>query len=161
LLTALAKPDTEPSRQRAFGGFFPRAAHQPHEIRSSEPKTYAACAWRRRHVAGSLSPRLPTVAEKVIAVSGQHAMAVAMMSCLPMIPSDGLQHPRQAQAQGISRAEPLASLIRRWLQAGVLEDGKVYPSEEGTSQGGSISVLLSNLYPSRGSILQLVKRDSH
>jgi len=88
-------------------------------------------------------------------------MAVAMMSCLPMIPSDGLQHPRQAQAQGISRAEPLASLIRRWLQAGVLEDGKVYPSEEGTSQGGSISVLLSNLYPSRGSILQLVKRDSH
>jgi hypothetical protein len=26
-----------------------------------------------------------------------------------MIPSDGLQHPRHAQAQGISRAEPLAS----------------------------------------------------
>ena len=32
------------------------------------------------------------------------------------------------------------------LSAGVLEDGKVYPSEEGTPQGGSISVLLSNLY---------------
>ena len=40
----------------------------------------------------------------------------------------------------------LISLIRRWLKAGVLEDGKVYPSEEGTPQGGSISVLLSNLY---------------
>lgn len=40
----------------------------------------------------------------------------------------------------------LISLIRRWLKAGVLENGKVYPSEEGTPQGGSISVLLSNLY---------------
>src|SRR6201989_2798289 len=40
----------------------------------------------------------------------------------------------------------LISLIRRWLKAGVLEDGKVYPNEEGTPQGGSISVLLSNVY---------------
>src|SRR6202049_790526 len=40
----------------------------------------------------------------------------------------------------------LISLIRRWLKAGVLEDGEVHPSEEGTPQGGSISVLLSNLY---------------
>jgi RNA-directed DNA polymerase len=40
----------------------------------------------------------------------------------------------------------LISLIRRWLKAGVLEGGALYPSEEGTPQGGSISVLLSNLY---------------
>jgi group II intron reverse transcriptase/maturase len=40
----------------------------------------------------------------------------------------------------------LISLIRRWLKAGVIEDGAVHPSEEGTPQGGSISVLLSNLY---------------
>jgi RNA-directed DNA polymerase len=40
----------------------------------------------------------------------------------------------------------LISLIRRWLKAGVLEDGEVRPNEEGTPQGGSISVLLSNLY---------------
>src|ERR1700693_899985 len=40
----------------------------------------------------------------------------------------------------------LISLIRRWLKAGVLEDGAVHPNEEGTPQGGSISVLLSNLY---------------
>ena len=38
------------------------------------------------------------------------------------------------------------SLIRRWLKAGVLEDGEIHPNEEGTPQGGSISVLLSNLY---------------
>ena len=40
----------------------------------------------------------------------------------------------------------LISLIRRWLKAGVLENGEVHPSEEGTPQGGSISVLLSNVY---------------
>jgi len=40
----------------------------------------------------------------------------------------------------------ILSLIRRWLKAGVLEDGEVQPTEEGTPQGGSISVLLSNVY---------------
>ncbi|MFX1700306.1 reverse transcriptase domain-containing protein [Paraburkholderia sp. A1RO-1] len=40
----------------------------------------------------------------------------------------------------------LISLIRRWLKAGILEDGKVHQNEEGTPQGGSISVLLSNVY---------------
>lgn len=40
----------------------------------------------------------------------------------------------------------IISLIRRWLKAGVLEEGEVHPTEEGTPQGGSISVLLSNLY---------------
>ncbi len=40
----------------------------------------------------------------------------------------------------------LISLIRRWLKAGILEEGEISPNEEGTPQGGSISVLLSNLY---------------
>ena len=40
----------------------------------------------------------------------------------------------------------LINLIRRWLKAGVLENGEIHPSEMGTPQGGSISVLLSNLY---------------
>ena len=40
----------------------------------------------------------------------------------------------------------IISLIRRWLKAGVLEDGRLQESTEGTPQGGSISVLLSNLY---------------
>src|SRR6478672_2056275 len=38
-----------------------------------------------------------------------------------MIASDGLQHPRHAQAQGISRAEPLASQL--WSSFSVLEKG--------------------------------------
>src|SRR6202166_4925987 len=40
----------------------------------------------------------------------------------------------------------LISLIRRWLKAGVFENGEVHPSEEGAPQGGSISVTLSNVY---------------
>jgi RNA-directed DNA polymerase len=40
----------------------------------------------------------------------------------------------------------LISLIRRWLKANVLEDEESRPNEQGTPQGGSISVLLSNLY---------------
>ena len=32
---ALAKPDTEPSRRRAFGGLFPRAAQQPGQSKRS------------------------------------------------------------------------------------------------------------------------------
>ncbi len=40
----------------------------------------------------------------------------------------------------------IISLIRRWLKAGILEEGELRPSQEGTPQGGSISVLLSNLY---------------
>jgi len=36
--------------------------------------------------------------------------------------------------------------IRKWLKAGVMEDGKCSKPEEGTPQGGSISPLLSNIY---------------
>jgi RNA-directed DNA polymerase len=37
-------------------------------------------------------------------------------------------------------------LIRKWLNAGVLEDGKRIQVEEGTPQGGSASPLLANVY---------------
>src|SRR2546423_1593351 len=37
-------------------------------------------------------------------------------------------------------------LIRKWLNAGVLEEGQWSCSEEGTPQGGSASPLLANLY---------------
>jgi group II intron reverse transcriptase/maturase len=40
----------------------------------------------------------------------------------------------------------ILSLISKWLKAGVMEDGVYEESEVGTPQGGSISVLLSNLY---------------
>jgi RNA-directed DNA polymerase len=37
-------------------------------------------------------------------------------------------------------------LIRKWLKAGVLEDGAVTVSEQGTGQGAVISPLLANIY---------------
>jgi RNA-directed DNA polymerase len=37
-------------------------------------------------------------------------------------------------------------LIQKWLNAGVLEDGKRTRTEEGTPQGGSASPLLANIY---------------
>ena len=40
----------------------------------------------------------------------------------------------------------ILSLIKKWLKAGVMEGGAYEESEVGTPQGGSISVLLSNLY---------------
>ncbi len=36
--------------------------------------------------------------------------------------------------------------VRKWLKAGVLEDGTVTRAEEGTPQGGSISPLLANIF---------------
>ncbi len=36
--------------------------------------------------------------------------------------------------------------IRKWLNAGVMEDEKWYKTDEGTPQGGSISPLLANIY---------------
>jgi group II intron reverse transcriptase/maturase len=37
-------------------------------------------------------------------------------------------------------------LLRQWLEAGVMEDGTVHRTSEGTPQGGVISPLLANIY---------------
>ncbi|KOP78686.1 DNA polymerase [Lysinibacillus sp. FJAT-14745] len=41
--------------------------------------------------------------------------------------------------------KPLLKLIRRYLQSGVMINGVVYDTEEGTPQGGPLSPLLSNI----------------
>jgi retron-type reverse transcriptase len=40
----------------------------------------------------------------------------------------------------------LHRLIGKWLNAGVMEEGRVYRPEAGTPQGGVISPLLANIY---------------
>lgn len=42
--------------------------------------------------------------------------------------------------------ERVINLIRKFLRSGVLADGLVSPTEEGTPQGGNLSPLLSNIY---------------
>jgi len=42
--------------------------------------------------------------------------------------------------------ERVIRLIRKWLKAGVMEDGQWYASERGTPQGSVISPLLANVY---------------
>lgn len=37
-------------------------------------------------------------------------------------------------------------LCRQWLRAGIIENGKYYPTEKGSPQGGVISPLLANIY---------------
>ena len=40
----------------------------------------------------------------------------------------------------------IVRLIRKWLEAGVMEDGQWFETEEGTPQGAVISPILANLY---------------
>lgn len=40
----------------------------------------------------------------------------------------------------------IVRLIRKWLKAGVLEDGRIEVPEQGTGQGAAISPLLANVY---------------
>src|SRR6267154_2660151 len=40
----------------------------------------------------------------------------------------------------------IVRLIRKWLEAGVMEDGQWFETEEGTPQGSVISPILANLY---------------
>lgn len=42
--------------------------------------------------------------------------------------------------------KPFLNLIRKWLKAGILDNGQVICSEMGTPQGGIISPILANIY---------------
>jgi RNA-directed DNA polymerase len=42
--------------------------------------------------------------------------------------------------------ERVITLMRKYLKSGVMVDGLVHPTEEGTPQGGNLSPLLSNIY---------------
>jgi group II intron reverse transcriptase/maturase len=60
---------------------------------------------------------------------------------------DHLNHERLVQYVGKRIADPrILRLIRKWLKAGVMEDGEWKATEVGTPRGSSISPLLANVY---------------
>jgi group II intron reverse transcriptase/maturase len=60
---------------------------------------------------------------------------------------DNLNHERLIQYVEERIADPrILRLIRKWLKAGVMEDGEWKATEVGTPQGSSISPLLANVY---------------
>ena len=60
---------------------------------------------------------------------------------------DTIEHERLMEMLAHRIADPrLLRLVRRWLKAGVLEEGEIRETEQGTPQGGLISPLLANIY---------------
>jgi RNA-directed DNA polymerase len=60
---------------------------------------------------------------------------------------DTIDHEKLMEMLAHRIADPrLLRLIRRWLKGGVLEEGVLQATEEGTPQGGLISPLLANIY---------------
>jgi RNA-directed DNA polymerase len=56
---------------------------------------------------------------------------------------DRINH--SALLQKVNTNPSIRRQLKAWLKAGVLEDGKLFPTEEGTMQGGNISPLLANI----------------
>jgi RNA-directed DNA polymerase len=60
---------------------------------------------------------------------------------------DNINHEQLVQYVEVRIADPrILRLIRKWLKAGVMEDGEWKATEVGTPQGSSNSPLLANVY---------------
>lgn len=51
-----------------------------------------------------------------------------------------------ARCQGPIGDPTILRLVRKWLNAGILDQGQVNIPEEGTPQGGALSPVLANIY---------------
>lgn len=76
------------------------------------------------------------------ALSGPRAKRVWILDADLSAAFDRIDHPRLLAALG---SFPARDMIRRWLKAGVVENGMLTPTEQGSPQGGVISPLLMNV----------------
>jgi RNA-directed DNA polymerase len=56
---------------------------------------------------------------------------------------DRINH--QALLEKVNTSPTVRRQLKAWLKAGVMDDGKLFPTEEGVPQGGTISPLLANI----------------
>jgi RNA-directed DNA polymerase len=73
---------------------------------------------------------------RCITFQPQYALKVDMAKCFDRIHHDALLAKMQA-ASGLRRQ------VKAWLQAGIMEDERLFPTPAGTPQGGTISPLLA------------------
>lgn len=85
---------------------------------------------------------LDALREGVMSLGGGYIIEADIRDCFGALPHDQL---RTVLSERM-RDGVLTRLIGKWLNAGVLEDGRIERSDSGTPQGGVISPLLANVY---------------
>ena len=100
------------------------------------PCSYAYRPGRSAHEA------VQAIRDGVMAMRGGFVLEADISDCFGTLRHE---HIRAILSQRI-RDGVLTRLIGKWLNAGVLEDGRISQPEAGTPQGGVISPLLANVY---------------
>jgi group II intron reverse transcriptase/maturase len=85
---------------------------------------------------------LGALRDGAMALGGGHVIEADIRDCFGTLPHAKL---REILSQRM-RDGVLTRLIGKWLKAGVLEDGSIERSRDGTPQGGVISPLLANVF---------------
>lgn len=68
----------------------------------------------------------------------KYALDADIAKCFDKINHDAL-------VEKVNTSPRLRRQLKAWLKAGVVDDGQLFPTQEGTMQGGSISPLLANI----------------
>src|SRR4029079_13274567 len=77
-----------------------------------------------------------------LTLKGPRAQRVWILDADLSAAFDRIDHPRFLDMLGSC---PASEMVRKWLRAGVIENGGFAPPEEGSPQGGVISPLLMNV----------------
>src|SRR6516225_4980884 len=112
--------------------------------RTASRSTARRCANQRKNPATGPSLTRTTPSDPLKPSTGELSAIIGMLSAIdrnqcPQSIGTPVRNPRNPHDKRVLK------LIRSFLTAGVLAEGLVSPTEEGTPQGGPLSPLLSNL----------------